>query len=307
MHRLRIATRQSPLAWQQAETVKQQLQQHYPELRVELIGFTTQGDRLLDVTLNKIGGKGLFVKELEQALLEGKADIAVHSVKDLPAQLPEELVLAAVCQRHQPHDVLVSNYYHSLIELPKGACIGTSSLRRQAQLKAVRSDLTVQPLRGNIHTRLRKLDAGDYAAIVLAAAGLLRMQMEGRISSYLSFEHCLPAVGQGALGIECLANNEAVLQLVAVLQHMPTYYCIKAERAVSQRLGGSCQVPIAAFATLDESGSQLTLRARVGQPDGSQILEAKRAGLVDQANEIGLQVADDLLMQGAEKIIRALQ
>lgn len=307
MHHLRIATRKSPLAWQQAETIKHLLQQHHPDLEVELVGLTTQGDRILDVTLNKIGGKGLFIKELEQAMLDGRADIAVHSMKDVTAELPEGFTLAAICKRHEPYDALVSNQYQTLADLPQGACIGTSSLRRQAQLKNIRPDLTVNMLRGNLNTRLRKLDNGEFDAIILAAAGLSRLGLAERISSRLSVDECLPAVGQGALGIECLADNQQVQKLLRPLQHQETTVCVTAERAVNQRLEGSCQVPIAALANLEPAGETLTLRARVGWPDGSKLLQAERSGTANQAEQLGLQAAEDLLSQGAGEILTALR
>lgn len=273
MKQLVIATRESALALWQAEHVKARLQALYPDLEIQLLGMTTQGDRILDVTLNKIGGKGLFVKELETALAEGRADLAVHSLKDVPMHLPEGFALAAILQREDPRDALVSNHYASLEALPAGAVVGTSSLRRESQLRARFPHLVVKPLRGNVQTRLRKLDEGEFDAIVLAAAGLKRLGLTERIRLELSPEQSLPAVGQGALGIEIRADREDVLALLAPLNDAETAACVTAERAMSRALGGSCQVPLGGYAELQHG--MLTLRAFVAEPDGRVVYTAQ--------------------------------
>ncbi|MDG6895290.1 hydroxymethylbilane synthase [Volucribacter amazonae] len=301
---LRIATRQSLLALWQANYVKQRLQQYYPELNVELVPMVTKGDVILDSPLAKIGGKGLFVKELESALLEYRADIAVHSMKDVPMAFPEGLMLAVICPREDPRDVFVSNHYANLAALPTGSVVGTSSLRRQCQLKALRPDLVIRSLRGNVGTRLNKLDNGDYDAIILASAGLIRLGEAERITDFLDIQTCLPAVGQGAVGIECRADDYQVQALLAPLADPTTSYCVQAERAMNQRLQGGCQVPIAGYAVLQNE--QLYLQALVGAEDGSQIIRASATSAVQFAENLGIRVAEDLLQQGADKLLTAL-
>ncbi|WKT00603.1 hydroxymethylbilane synthase [Gallibacterium salpingitidis] len=298
---IRIATRQSPLALWQANFIKQQLESLYPQLTVELVTMVTKGDVLLDTPLAKIGGKGLFVKELELALLEHRADIAVHSMKDVPMQFPEGLHLSIICEREDPRDAFVSNRYASLAELPQNAVVGTSSLRRQCQLKALRPDMELKTLRGNVGTRLRKLDDGEYDAIILAAAGLIRLGEQQRIRSFIEAETSLPAVGQGAVGVECRVDDEWVNQLLKPLLHQDTWDRVIAERAMNNRLQGGCQVPIAGYAIL--SGEQLHLRALVGAVDGSEVLRAEGVAPRSQATQLGIQVAESLLAQGAEKLL----
>lgn len=301
MSPLRIATRNSPLALWQAEFVKSELQRFHPELDVELVGFTTRGDKLLDSPLAKIGGKGLFVKELEHAMLDGEADIAVHSMKDVPMEFPEGLGLAVICEREDPRDAFVSKNYTSFEALPVGAVIGTSSLRRQCQLSALRPDIEIKQLRGNVNTRLNKLDDGQYDAIILAAAGLLRLGMSDRISEYLGADVCLPAGGQGAVGIECRQNDEKVLALLAPLEHRDTSIRVCAERALNHRLQGGCQVPIACYAELERN--QLKMRALVGSPDGTQLLQAAGESSAAEAKSLGVRLAEELLSQGADRIL----
>lgn len=298
---IRIATRQSPLALWQANFIKQQLENLYPELNVELVTMVTKGDVLLDTPLAKIGGKGLFVKELELALLENRADIAVHSMKDVPMQFPEGLHLSVICEREDPRDAFVSNQYASLEELPLHAVVGTSSLRRQCQLKALRPDLELKTLRGNVGTRLRKLDEGEYDAIILASAGLIRLGEQQRIRSFIAPESSLPAVGQGAVGVECRADDDWVNGLLRPLLHQDTWDRVIAERAMNNRLQGGCQVPIAGYAVL--VGEQLHLRALVGAVDGSEVLRAEGTAPRIQAEQLGVQVAESLLAQGAEKLL----
>lgn len=302
--RLVIATRESPLALWQAHHVRDRLQALYPGLVVELLGMTTQGDRILDRTLNKIGGKGLFVKELETALEEGRADLAVHSMKDVPMVLPEGFDIAAITTREDPFDAFVSNKYSCLADLPDGAVVGTSSLRRESQLRARFPHLVIKPLRGNLGTRLGKLDAGEYDAIILAAAGLKRLGFNQRIRETLSAEDSLPAPGQGALGIEILAGRDDLKALLAPLNDAASAACVKAERSLSRRLGGSCQVPLGAFAE-DDDGF-LRLRGFVANPDGSDIVYAESNGSRAAADGLGLQVADLLLTEGAAEILTAL-
>lgn len=301
---IRIATRKSALALWQAEYVKARLEQAHPGLKVSLVPMVSRGDKLLDAPLAKIGGKGLFVKELETALLENEADIAVHSMKDVPMDFPEGLGLYCICEREDPRDAFVSNRFDSLDALPSGSVVGTSSLRRQAQLLARRPDLKIQFLRGNVNTRLAKLDAGEYDAIILAAAGLIRLGFEDRIRSSISVEDSLPAGGQGAVGIECRTGDSEIHGLLAPLHHQDTALRVTAERALNKRLNGGCQVPIACYAVLE--GDQLWLRGLVGQPDGGQLLRAEaRAAAVD-AEALGVKVADELLEQGAEEILKAV-
>ena len=301
---IRIATRKSPLALWQAEFVKAELQKNHPGLEVELLGMSTKGDKILDSPLAKIGGKGLFVKELEVAILEGRADIAVHSMKDVPHDFPEGLGLVTICEREEPRDAFVSNQYKNLDELPKGAKVGTSSLRRQCQLMALRPDLKVLQLRGNVNTRLAKMDEGQYDAIILAAAGLIRLEMPERIASLISIEQSLPAAGQGAVGIECRLDDQATRDLLAPLHHQETALRVTAERAINVRLNGGCQVPIGAFAELADG--KLHLRGLVGDPDGSVIYRSESTAASDQALSQGEQLADQLLSQGAGKILAEL-
>lgn len=298
---LRIATRQSPLALWQANFVKAELEKRFPNLSVELVTMVTKGDIILDTPLAKIGGKGLFVKELELALLENRADIAVHSMKDVPMEFPEGLGLAVICEREDPRDAFVSNQYADLNELPAGAVVGTSSLRRQCQLMARYPHLTIKSLRGNVGTRLSKLDNGEYDAIILASAGLIRLGLSERIRSFIDTETSLPASGQGAVGIETRLNDERVLGYVNALNHYETGLCVIAERAMNARLQGGCQVPIGAYAVLN--GEEISIRALVGALDGSQIIRAEGTAHTSQAAELGIKVAEKLLAQGADKIL----
>ena len=299
---VRIATRNSPLALWQAEFVKAELLKFHPEVEVELIGFTTKGDKLLDSPLSKVGGKGLFVKELEVAMLNGDADIAVHSMKDVPMEFPEGLELAVICEREDPRDAFVSNKYSSLDELPEGAVLGTSSLRRQCQIGALRPDLQIKDLRGNVNTRLAKLDQGEYDAIILAAAGLIRLEMAERIASYIAVDQSLPAGGQGAVGIECRSDDARIKQLLAPLAHDETSYRVIAERALNRRLEGGCQVPIACYAQLN--AGELSMNALVGSIDGKRILRAAGNDAADNAEQLGIRLAEDLLAQGADEILQ---
>ena len=301
---LKIATRQSPLALWQANYVKDRLQQLYPDLTIELVPMVTKGDVILDSPLAKIGGKGLFVKELENALLNKEADIAVHSMKDVPMQFPEGLGLAVICQREDPRDAFVSHSYRTFAELPQGAVVGTSSLRRQCQLKALRPDLDIRSLRGNVGTRLSKLDNGDYDAIILASAGLIRLGLADRIASFIDVEQSLPAAGQGAVGIECRTDDVQVHTLLAPLADAETTYCVLAERAMNNHLQGGCQVPIGGYAVLQQG--QLYLRALVGDIDGSCIIRAEGKSAVENAEVLGVQIAEQLLAQGADKILQAI-
>lgn len=307
---LNIATRQSPLALWQAEHIQARLQVLYPSLTVNLVPMVTKGDKILDTPLAKIGGKGLFVKELEQALYEKRADIAVHSLKDVPMELPEGLTLGAYCERERPTDAFVSNTYARLNDLPQGARLGTSSLRRQCQIQQYRPDLQIISLRGNVGTRLAKLDAGEYDAIILATSGLLRLGLGERIRHELAIDVSLPAVGQGALAIECRAEDADVLALLAPLNHEPSRLCVVAERAMNRQLQGGCQVPIAGFAQFGEN-NQLLLQGRVGSVDGTTLLKAEQQQALPNdaqqaesvAEAMGVAVANDLLAQGADKIL----
>ncbi len=301
---LRIATRKSQLALWQAEYVKAELEKHHPGLAIELVPLTSRGDKILDVPLAKVGGKGLFVKELEQALLENEADIAVHSMKDVPMEFPAGLGLAVICPREDARDAFVSNRFNSLDDVPQGAVIGTSSLRRQCQLLALRPDLNIKFLRGNVQTRLQKLDDGEYDAIILAAAGLIRLGLKERIRTYLSPEQSLPAGGQGAVGIECRTNDEAVIALLQPLHHQATADQVTAERAMNRRLQGGCQVPIACYALHQDAG--LWLRGLVGAPDGSEMLFDDIRGSLADAEKIGIELAERLLAAGADKILDAV-
>lgn len=301
---LRIATRKSLLALWQAEYVKAELERHHPELQVELVPLTSRGDKILDVPLAKVGGKGLFVKELETALLENEADIAVHSMKDVPMDFPKGLGLAVICPREDPRDAFVSHRFYSLDELPAGSVVGTSSLRRQCQLLARRPDLQIKFLRGNVQTRLQKLDDNEYDAIILAAAGLIRLNLRARIRAFLSPEECLPAGGQGAVGIECRMDDAQAIQLLGPLAHQLTTEQVTAERAMNRRLQGGCQVPIAGYAIHTADG--LWLRGLVGAPDGSKILFDEIRGPADQAESLGIDLAERLLAAGAAEILAAV-
>ena len=298
---IKIATRKSPLALWQAYFVRDQLLSLHDDLEVELLKMTSQGDKILDVPLAKVGGKGLFVKELETGLLEGDADIAVHSMKDVPVDFPDGLHLAVICEREDPRDAFVSNNFAQLDDLPEGSVVGTSSLRRQSQLLKYRPDLKIKFLRGNVNTRLKKLDNGEYDAIILAAAGLIRLEMKQRISSYLTTEQSLPAMGQGAVGIECRIDDELTNQLIAPLAHKETTIRLTAERALNKRLEGGCQVPIGGFAELH--GDQLSMRSFVGSPDGTKLVEGSVAGPAENAEQLGIQLADELLAKGAKEIL----
>ncbi len=301
---IRIATRQSPLALWQAEHVAARLQQAFPGLKTELVKMVTRGDKILDAPLAKVGGKGLFVKELEQGMLEGIADIAVHSMKDVPVEFPEGLHLAVILEREDPTDAFVSNHYKSLAELPATARIGTSSLRRQCQIKAQFPQAEILSLRGNVNTRLAKLDAGEYDAIILASAGLKRLGMGERITARLSPEESLPAMGQGAIGIECRVDDAEIHTYLKVLHDEETSIRVSAERAMNARLNGGCQVPIAGFAEVQ--GDRLYMRGLVGNPDGSILYRAEADGTLGLAEQLGQQIADDLLAQGADQILREL-
>ncbi|MFQ5642793.1 MAG: hydroxymethylbilane synthase [Thiogranum sp.] len=299
--RLRIATRKSPLALWQANHVRDVLMARHPDLDVELLTMTTQGDKILDTPLAKVGGKGLFVKELETGMLEGRADLAVHSMKDVPVEFPEGLCLAAVLPREDPRDVLISNTWSSIDELPQGARLGTSSLRRQSQLRARRPDLRILDLRGNVNTRLAKLDSGDYDAIMLAAAGVKRMGWKARISEFLPPERFLPAIGQGAIGIEIRSDDARLQALVGELNDAQTATRVAAERALNEALQGGCQVPIAGYAEL--SHGVILLRALVGRPDGTELVQGVISGKPGDAEELGRVLAEDLLSRGAKQIL----
>lgn len=298
---LRIATRQSPLALWQAHYVKQRLMACHPGLTVELVPLVTRGDVILDTPLAKVGGKGLFVKELEMALIEHRADLAVHSMKDVPVEFPKGLGLVTICEREDPRDAFVSNNYDSLDALPAGSIVGTSSLRRQCQLAERRPDLEIRSLRGNVGTRLGKLDKGDYDAIILAVAGLKRLALEDRIRVALPPELSLPAVGQGAVGIECRLDDTRTHALLAPLNHADTALRVKAERAMNMRLEGGCQVPIGSYAELVDG--EIWLRALVGAPDGTVMIRGERRGKPEEAEQLGISLADELLANGAREIL----
>ncbi len=305
MSRIRIATRESQLALWQANEVSRLLSLHHPDIDVEIIGMTTEGDRFLQASLAAAGGKGLFVKELEQCLLENNADIAVHSMKDVPYELPASLEIHAILEREDPRDAFVSNKYKALDELPKNAIVGTSSTRRECQIRALRGDLNIQPLRGNVNTRLKKLDEGQYDAIILASAGLKRLGFEDRIADFIETDTSLPAIGQGAIGIECRDNDPVTREILAPLHHEPTSLSVIAERGISTALSANCHLPIAAHAT--QSADSLTLNALVGLPDGSKMVRASASGSHDQIAHIIQQVVDQLMEQGASKLIDSLR
>lgn len=302
--KLRIATRKSLLALWQAEYVKAELEKHHPGLVVELVPMTSKGDILLDVPLAKVGGKGLFVKELEHALINDEADIAVHSMKDVPMEFPEGLGLAVICEREDPRDAWVSNQFASLDALPQGAVVGTSSLRRQSQVLEARPDLVVKFLRGNVQTRLRKLDDGEFDGIILAAAGLIRLELKDRIRAFMSPEQSLPSGGQGAVGIECRTADTAIIELLKPLHHPLTAEVVTAERAMNRRLEGGCQVPIACYAI--HRDGQLWLRGLVAEPDGSKVLRDEIIDSPANAEAMGITLAERLLAAGADKILQAV-
>lgn len=302
--RLVIATRASRLALWQAHHVRDQLLALYPDCHVELLEMTTKGDRILDRTLSKIGGKGLFVKELETALLDGRADLAVHSLKDVPVELHSPFSLPVIMERDDPRDAFVSNLYDSLDAMPTGSVVGTSSLRRQAQIAKLYPDLVIKPLRGNLDTRLKKLNLGEYDAIILAAVGLKRLDLGHRIRSYLEVDACLPCAGQGALGIETLESRTELHRWLQPLACPQSTACSQAERAVSRVLGGSCQVPLGAYASVQ--GDTIHVQALVAEPDGSTILRAQGSGPVSEARDIGEKVAAQLLEKGAREILSRL-
>lgn len=304
MKTLKIATRQSPLALWQAEHIRARLQELHPDLTVELVKFVTQGDKILDTPLAKIGGKGLFVKELEAALLDGRADLAVHSMKDVPMALPEGLTLAVICEREDPLDAFVSNNFEKFADLPQGAKVGTSSLRRKSQILKQRPDLQIIDLRGNVGTRLSKLDDGQYDAIILASAGLKRLGLENRIRHTIEPNVSLPAVGQGALGLECRADDQEVLALIQPLLHIETDVCVRAERAFNAYLEGGCQVPIAGYATLQDG--KIHIEGRVGSVDGQTLLRAELNDEIHNAQQLGENLARNLLEQGAGDLLKAL-
>ena len=302
--RIVIATRQSRLALWQAEHVRDRLRELYPQCQVELLALSTRGDEILDTSLAKIGGKGLFVKELELAMAEGRADLAVHSAKDVPMELPPGFALGAVMEREDPRDAFVSNKYDALDALPPGALVGTSSLRREAQLRSRYPLLLVNSLRGNLDTRLAKLDRGEHDAIILAAAGLKRLGLGARIRSLLSVEQSLPAAGQGALAIEYRSERGDIAERLSALNHRATELAVRAERAVSRALGGSCQLPLAAYASV--TGATLELRGLVANPDGKSMVRAEVSGPSGSPEELGIRLAGELRAQGADRILAAL-
>ena len=302
--KITIASRESPLAMWQAEHIKFKINQLYPQIKVTIEGFKTQGDILLNQSLATIGGKGLFIKELEQALLEKKADLAVHSMKDLPMDIPEEFQLIAITKREDPRDAFISNNFDSLDDMPKGTIIGTSSLRRQSQIKAKYPDLIIEPLRGNLQTRLNKLDKNQYGAIILAAAGLIRLGLKNRIKKYLETSISIPAVGQGALGVEVLAENELLSNTLKMLNDDETSRCVLAERTVSRSLAGSCTVPLGAYASI--SGNEFSIKGFVASPDGTQIIHAEAKGIKSDFYKLGIELSQILIDKGAKDILSDL-
>jgi len=307
LKKIRIATRKSPLALWQAEHVKAQLQQHHPGLEVELVSMQTQGDRILDTPLSLVGGKGLFIKELEQALYEHQADIAVHSMKDVTIDMPEGLQLPVILKREDPHDVFISKTHKRLSDLPQGADVGTSSLRRKCQLLAWRGDLNIKVLRGNVGTRLNKLDDGEYDAIILAAAGVMRLGLDDRISEVISTDIILPAIGQGAIGIQIRAGDNDVLEKICSLNDETTQQQVEAERVVSRRLFGGCQLPIAAYAEIDQDKigqEMIKITGMVGRVDGSEIIKDSVNGNLQEREALGLKLAEILLKNGADDILK---
>jgi hydroxymethylbilane synthase len=303
-NKLVIASRESALAMWQARHIQSRLQALYPEVKVTILGMTTTGDQILDTPLAKVGGKGLFVKELEAALADGRADLAVHSMKDVPMNLPEGFILAATGEREDPRDAFVSNNFASLEDLPVGSIVGTSSLRRQSQLQARFPHLVIESLRGNLQTRLRKLDEGQYAAIILAAAGLIRLELSERIRQFISAEHSIPAVGQGALGIEISASRPDLIATLAPLNHSDTQACVEAERGMSRTLAGSCTVPLGAYAVCEADNIHIT--GFVASVDGQQMLVEKAVGTRQNAEALGKALANQLIAKGANKILANL-
>ena len=304
MSRIRIATRESQLALWQANEVSRLLSVHHPGIDVEIIGMTTEGDRFLQASLATAGGKGLFVKELEQCLLENQADIAVHSMKDVPYELPATLAIHSILQREDPRDAFVSNHYSTIDELPENSVVGTSSTRRECQLRAMRPDLSIQPLRGNVNTRLSKLDDGQYDAIILASAGLKRLGFEQRIRQSIDINISIPAIGQGAIGIECRDEDRMTRDLLAPLHHHATALSVMAERGISSALSANCHLPIAAHA--QQTANNMTLQALVGMPDGSKMLRAQASGANNEAKNITQSVVAELMDQGATELINSL-
>ena len=302
--RIRIATRKSSLALWQAEHVQSELIKYHPELEVELVRLQTQGDLILDTPLSMVGGKGLFIKELEQALYDNNADIAVHSMKDVTVDMPEGLVLPVMLKRENPHDVFISTKYKSIDELPQGASVGTSSLRRKSQLKAWRKDINITDLRGNVGTRLKKLDDGEYDAIILAAAGVIRLGREARIREFISTDIILPAIGQGAIGIQMRSSDDAVMEKISSLNDNNTNNQVETERIVSRRLFGGCQLPVAAHAEIDQEN--IKVRGMVGREDGSEIIRESVNGCLEEREALGLQLAENLLERGAGEILKEL-
>ncbi|UDG81239.1 Porphobilinogen deaminase [Candidatus Hartigia pinicola] len=298
---IRIATRKSPLAMWQANFIKKKLEKIHTNLQIELIPMVTKGDTIIDIPLTKVGGKGLFVKELEFALLKNQADIAVHSIKDIPVQFPEGLGLVTICEREDPRDAFISNHFSSVNDLPSGSVIGTSSLRRQCQIRELLPDLIMRDLRGNIGTRLLRLDNGEFDAIILAVAGLKRLGLEQRICTILSPEHSLPSVGQGAIGIECRLNDEYTRNFITQLNDKKTSICVLAERAINTRLESNCQVPVGSYATWHEK--QIWLRALLSSPDGSQVIRGERLSDPEKANQAGISLAEELLNKGGREIL----
>ncbi len=301
---LKIATRKSPLALWQAEHVKKQLIATHPDLSVELVKMQTEGDRFLDAPLIAVGGKGLFIKELEQALLEGKADIAVHSMKDVTIDLPDELALTVIMEREDTRDVFISNTYKQIEDLADAAVLGTSSLRRQSQVKALHPEIELKDLRGNVGTRLGKLDAGEYDAILLAAAGIIRLGLDERITQLIPHSVLLPAIGQGAIGIECRAGDDVVQELITPLNHGNTSLCVQAERAFSRRLFGGCQLPIAGQASI--TADEIELTGIIARVDGSEVIKSELKGNIADGDNIGTALAETLLGRGGDKILKEL-
>ena len=304
VNQLKIATRNSPLALWQAEHVKQRLIQIHPNLDVELVGIQTEGDRFLEAPLVAVGGKGLFIKELEQSLLDNKADIAVHSMKDVTIDLPEKLILPVILKREDARDVLISRKYGSLKNMAEGSIVGTSSLRRQSQIRAIRPDLELKDLRGNVGTRLRKLENNEYDAIILAAAGINRLGLSEIITEYIPRTELLPAIGQGAIGIECRLNDSDVLDLISPLNDHETALCVQTERSFSARLYGGCQLPIAGHASI--SGNEIKLVGLVARLDGSELIISEHKGNINETDAIGITLAESLLERGADEILKEL-
>ena len=302
MKKIKIATRRSPLAIWQAEYVKKELIRNHSDIEIQIVRIQTEGDRFLDAPLFDIGGKGLFIKELEEALLSKNADVAVHSMKDVIVELPKGLEISVIMKREDSRDVLISNQYNSIAEIPDNSTVGTSSLRRQSQLKQVNSNILFEDLRGNVETRIGKLDDGKYDAIILAAAGIIRLGLAERITEFISFSHVLPAVGQGAIGIECRTNDETTQQLIAPLNDKDTSLCVLTERAFSRRLNGGCQLPIASHAVIENN--QIKVDGLVARLDGSKVIRLQKIGELEDADKIGSSLAEALLDNGADAILK---